>query len=406
MFSTFSALKTDYRFTRFGCYLGYITQAVVNNFLPLLFVTFSRSYGLSYARLSLLIAVNFVTQLTVDFISPPFVSRLGYRRTMLGGCLFSASGLALLSVLPEVLPHFAGLCCCMMLCAVGGGIMEVLVSPIVEGCPSDNKVGQMSLLHSFYCWGSAGCVLISTLYLTAAGTESWRLLAVLWAAVPLWCLFMFIFVPINEPEEEQKSGGSAALFKNRLFWLLAVMMICAGASELAVSQWASAFAETALGVSKRVGDIAGPFAFAILMGTARALCGRVTERGLRRCMVLCSALCVVGYAMISLSGSSAVSLAGCGVCGFAVGIMWPGTFSIAAARIPKGGTAMFALFALAGDLGCTAGPAVVGLSSDLEKGFMYAMIFPVLMLVCLASGGGIAPPDRSQTGEQNEEHTR
>lgn len=384
-----SAIRTDYKYTRFACYLGYITQAVVNNFLPLLFVTFSRSYGISTAKLSLLIAVNFVTQLTVDLISPPIVTRLGYRRTMTGGCLFSAAGLVLLAVLPELLAPFGGLCACMMLCAVGGGIMEVLVSPIVEGCPSDNKVGQMSLLHSFYCWGSAGCVLLSTLFFLAAGTESWQLLAVLWAAVPMGCLLMFCFVPISAPEDAGESSSLSELFKNRLFWLLAVMMVCAGASELAVSQWASAFAETALGVSKRVGDIAGPFAFAILMGTARAICGRVTEKSLRRYMALCAGLCLVGYGMISLSGSSAVSLAGCGVCGFAVGIMWPGTFSIAAARIPRGGTAMFAFFALAGDLGCTSGPAVVGLSQSLDRGFMYAMIFPALMLLCLALGGSV-----------------
>ena len=366
---------------RFACYVGYVTQAVVNNFMPLLFVTFQTEFSISAARISLLIAANFVTQILIDFFSAPIVSLLGCRKTLLLGCAFTTVGLVSMSFLPSVINPFAALLFCSVLCAVGGGVMEVLVSPIIESCPSENKAGQMNLLHSFYCWGSAFCILASTVFFALFSTSHWRILALLWAIIPLADIFLFLKAPLN-PIDDERSGGYKQLFFSGVFWLMLFMMMCSGASELAVSQWSSSFAESALGVKKSIGDIAGPFAFAIFMGTARALSVKITDKHLTKAMAASSALCILGYALICLPDSALLSLIGCSVCGFSVAIMWPGTFSIAAKRIPKGGTAMFSLLALAGDVGCTAGPVTVGLSDNLSDGFMLAALFPIAMLIC------------------------
>ena len=332
---------------------------------------------------------NFGIQLLVDLLSVGFVDKIGYRASMIAAHGLSAAGLILLIVLPEVLPApFIGILIAVMIYAIGGGLLEVLVSPVVEACPSDHKEKAMSMLHSFYCWGHAGVVLISTLFFYAAGIENWKILAVIWAMIPIMNAFAFAKVPIAPLMEDGESGLELKeLFRMKVFWILLVMMVCAGASEQAVSQWASAFAEKGLGISKAAGDLAGPMAFAVLMGTSRLFYGKYGDRiHLERFMVYSSVLCILTYLGISLFPVPQLSLIACAVCGLSVGIMWPGTFSKASAALPKGGTAMFALLALGGDIGCSGGPTLAGIVSgafgdNLKMGILAGIIFPVLLLV-------------------------
>ena len=380
-----------YQSTVYGCFAGYIVQAIVNNFAPLLFLTFQSEYRIGLEKITLLITLNFCTQLIVDLVSVKFVDRIGYRISLILAHGFAAAGLAGLAFLPDLLADpFAGLAVCAAVYAVGGGLLEVLVSPVVEACPSDRKEAAMSLLHSFYCWGQVGVVLISTLYFALAGVGRWRALALIWALVPLGNGIRFFRLPLPRELTAQEKGISLGeLLGRRLLWILLLMMACAGACELGISQWASAFAERGLGVGKTAGDLAGPMLFALLMGSARAWYGKCGA-GIRleKFMAVCGVLCLVSYGLAALSPWPAVSLAGCGLCGLSVGILWPGTFSLAAARLKGGGTALFALLALAGDLGCTGGPALIGLVSDalgenLKGGILAGTIFPAILLAAL-----------------------
>ena len=381
--------KNEYNKTIRSCFVAYIVQAIVNNFVPLLFLTFQRTYDIPLSQITMLITFNFGVQLLVDLLSVSFVDRLGYRFCMVLAHILSAAGLIFLTVLPEILPSaFAGILIAVMIYAIGGGLLEVLVSPVVESCPSDNKEKAMSMLHSFYCWGHVGVVLISTVFFSAFGITNWKILAVLWAIVPLVNAAAFTKVPLRSLMEEGETGLSLKeLLTMKTFWILLVMMICAGASEQGVSQWASTLAEKGLGITKTAGDLAGPMAFAVLMGTSRAFYGKYGDRiSLDRFMVLSSVLCILSYLGISLLKVPQLSLICCALCGLSVGIMWPGTFSKASAALPKGGTAMFALLALGGDVGCSGGPTLVGFVSELagdnlKKGILAAVIFPVLLLL-------------------------
>lgn len=382
-------MKNQYNKTITACFVGYIVQAIVNNFTPLLFLFFQRSYQIPLSQITLLVTFNFGIQLLIDLLSVGFVDKIGYRASMIIAHVLSAAGLVLLTVLPEILPApFIGILLAVMIYAVGGGLLEVLVSPVMESCPSDNKAKAMSLLHSFYCWGHAGVVLISTLFFHLAGIENWKLLAWIWALIPLVNAFVFARVPIAPLMEEGETGLQIKeLFRIRVFWVLLIMMICAGASEQAVSQWASTFAEKGLGISKTAGDLAGPMAFAILMGTSRLFYGKYGDRiHLDRFMIYSSFLCIVSYLGISLLPLPQLSLIFCAVCGLSVGIMWPGTFSKASAALPRGGTAMFALLALGGDIGCSGGPTLVGmvsgaLNDNLKIGVLAGIVFPILLLI-------------------------
>lgn len=384
-------VKSTYQKTIYACFVGYIVQAVVNNFVPLLFLTFEENYQIPLSQITMLITFNFGVQLLVDFVSAGVVDRAGYRTSIIFAHIFSAAGILGLVILPEIMPTpFSGLLIAVTLYAVGGGLIEVLISPIMESCPTDNKEKAMSLLHSFYCWGHVGVVLISTLFFKVFGIENWKILALIWMLIPVANGIVFMRTPIAPLMEEGESGMSMReLFREKVFWVLLVMMICAGASEQAVSQWASTFAEKGLGVSKTVGDLAGPMAFAVLMGLARAFYGKFGDRiDLDKFMLSSDGLCIVSYLMISLVPSPVLSLLGCGLCGLSVGIMWPGSFSKASAGLKRGGTAMFALLALGGDLGCSGGPTLVGyvaglFSEDLKKGILAAVIFPALLIVSI-----------------------
>ena len=380
-------IRNSYGHTIYASYIGYITQAVVNNFAPLLFLTFAGSFSLSLEKITLITTANFLIQLCVDFLSAKFIDRIGYRVSIVAAHLFAAAGLVGLAVFPALFGNaYAGLLTAVVLYAVGGGIIEVLISPIVESCPTEKKEAAMSLLHSFYCWGHVLLVVVCTGFFRIFGIENWRVLACLWAVIPLVNAFYFLFVPIYPVTGEHEKMSFGSLFREKLFWLFIVVMVCAGASEQAMSQWASAFAESALHVSKTVGDLAGPCAFAVLMGTARALYGKFSEKiPLRSFMAGSAVLCIGCYVLASCTKNPMVGLLGCALCGFSVGIFWPGTFSMASAALPGGGTAMFAFMALAGDLGCSSGPTLVGMvaeaaGGDLKTGLLAAVGFPVLIL--------------------------
>ena len=383
------SVRNNYKHTFYASYAGYFVQAIINNFIPLLFLTFQSSFNLSYDKISLLIVINFGVQLCVDFISAYFIDKIGYRVSVIAAHVFACIGLAGLSFFPFVMDPYAGIILSIIIYATGSGLIEVIISPLVEACPSESKAGAMSLLHSFYCWGQMSVVLVSTIFFNLAGIGNWRLLALIWAMVPLINGTYFCLVPIPPVLSESKGMSLGQLFKTKIFYILAVIMLCSGASELAMSQWASAFAESGLKVSKTVGDLLGPCLFAVLMGSARVIYSKFSHKvPLGKVMTGSAVLCAVSYLVAGLSPLPTVSLLACAVCGFSVGIMWPGTFSLAAEKIPTGGTAMFALLALFGDSGCATGPAVVGkattlLGDDLGKGLLFAVIFPLVMIACV-----------------------
>ena len=378
---------TSYNHTIYASYLGYISQAIVNNFAPLLFLTFQSQLGLSLKSITTITTVNFLVQLTVDLISARYVDRIGYRRCLVAAHIFCALGLAGLAVLPGIFHDpYVGIMAGVVLYAIGGGLIEVLVSPVVEACPTEKKEAAMSLLHSFYCWGHVAVVLLSTAFFRLAGIENWKIMACLWALIPAFNAVYYAKVPLYPITSEGHQIRFGGLIRNKVFWLVIVLMLCAGASEHAIAQWASSFAESALNLSKTAGDLLGVCAFAVLMGTSRAFYGKYSEQiPLKKMMIFSAVLCICCYCLASFTASPILGLLGCAVCGFSVGIFWPGTFSMAASALPGGGTAMYALMALAGDLGCSSGPTVVGLVADgfggnLKKGIAAAMVFPIVML--------------------------
>lgn len=383
-----TTIRGNYNHTIYASFIGYVVQAIVNNFAPLLFLTFQREFGVSLERIALLITFNFGVQLLVDFLAAGFVDRIGYRISVVLAQIFACAGLISLAFLPDLFHDpFWGLLLSVAIYAIGGGLIEVLVSPIVEACPTERKESAMSLLHSFYCWGHAGVILLSTAFFAAFGVENWRVLACLWGSVPFINAFYYSQVPISTLTEAGDEISLRELLRQKMFWIMVILMICAGACEQGISQWASAFAEAGLNVSKTVGDLAGPCAFALLMGSSRALYSKFSEKlPLLPFMGFCGVLCLISYLLAALSPLPAMGLLGCALCGLSVGILWPGSFSLAAGALKGGGTAMFAFLALAGDVGCSAGPSLVGFVSGLNDGNMKAgilggIVFPVLLIL-------------------------
>ena len=380
----------NYQKTKIACYLGFITQAISANFAPLLFLKFHHDYQISLGNIAWISTCFFFTQLLIDLFCAKFVDRIGYRVCVVASEVCSASGLIGLAFLPEILPNpLAGILCSVILYAMGSGLIEVLCSPIIEACPFDNKEATMSLLHSFYCWGAVGTILISTIFFLIFGIENWKWLAVLWAIIPIVNIYNFATCPIEYLVDEENGMKVTELFRKPLFWIAICLMICSGASELAMAQWASAYAEAALGLSKTIGDLAGPCMFAVAMGISRVIFGKYGERiDLMKFMASSGILCVICYFLTALSSNPILGLIGCIVCGFSVGIMWPGTISISSKEFPMGGTAMFALLAMAGDLGGSIGPGIVGrvtqsAGNNIQVGMGVGLIFPFVLLIML-----------------------
>ena len=383
-------MAKNYKKTLTACYLGFITQAIAANFAPLLFLTFHHDYNIPLGKIALISGTFFFTQLIVDILCARFADRIGYRKCVVASELFSALGLIGLAFLPELLPDpFIGILISVIVYAIGSGLIEVLCSPIVEACPFDHKEAVMSLLHSFYCWGSVGVILVSTLFFAVFGIGNWKWLACIWAVIPLYNVYHFMVCPIETLTGDGKGMGAGTLLRIPLFWISIILMVCSGASELSMSQWASAYAESALGLSKSAGDLAGPCMFAVMMGISRVIYGKYGDRlDLTKFMLGSGGLCLVCYIAASLSSSPMIGLAGCILCGFSVGIMWPGTISICSGRLPAGGTAMFALLAMAGDLGGAFGPSLVGnitqnAGNNLQRGMLAGCIFPLVLIASL-----------------------
>lgn len=379
--------QKNYKKTLAACYLGFVTQAITANFTPLLFLTFVNTYGVTFEKIAMIPLVFYFTQLFIDFAATKFADKIGYRTCVVASQVLSSAGLLLMAILPELLSvPFIGILISVVLYAIGSGLIEVLVSPIVEACPFENKDGMMSLLHSFYCWGAMGVILGSTLFFALFGVEKWKILVFIWALVPLYNTFNFINCPIEHLVEDGKSMGVRNLLKTPVFWLMILLMVCSGASEATMAQWASAFTESAIGVSKTVGDLAGPCLFAMFMGISRILYGKFSQKlDLTKVMLVCGAMCVGCYLLASLSTLPILGLVGCALCGFGVGVMWPGSISISSQRCPRGGTAMFAFLALAGDFGAMVSPAMVGGLSEmaggnLKIGLFAATIFPLILV--------------------------
>ena len=382
--------QKNYKKTLIACYLGFVTQSISANFTPLLFLTFKGTYGISLDKIALIPMVFYLTQLLVDLAATKYADKIGYRTCVVASQVLSSVGLVLMAVLPELFPSpFMGILFSVVLYAIGSGLIEVLVSPIVEACPFENKDGMMSLLHSFYCWGAMGVILGSTLFFAVFGIEHWKILTFIWALVPLYNTFNFISCPIERLVEDGKSMGVVGLLKTPVFWLMILLMVCSGASEATMTQWTSAFTESAIGVSKTIGDLAGPCLFAMFMGITRVLYGKFSEKlDLTKVMLVCGVMCTGCYLLASLSKIPLIGLAGCALCGLAVGIMWPGSICISSQKCPKGGTAMFAFLALAGDLGATVSPTMVGsisemMGGNLKTGLLVATAFPLILVVGL-----------------------
>lgn len=400
-------MSKNYRKTLTACYLGFITQAIAANFAPLLFLKFHHDYNIPLGKIALISTVFFLTQLIVDVLCSYFADRIGYRKCVVASELCSAAGLIGLAFLPELLPNpLAGIIASVVIYAVGSGLIEVLGSPIVEACPFEHKEAAMSLLHSFYCWGSVGVILLSTVFFTAFGIDSWQWLACAWALVPLYNVYNFATCPIEPLAEDGKGMKVRSLLQVPIFWIAIFLMVCAGASELSMAQWASAYAESALGLSKAMGDLAGPCTFAVTMGISRVIFGKYGDRlDLMKFMMGSGCLCLLCYVSASLSGNAVLGLVGCITCGFSVGIMWPGTISICSGRLPAGGTAMFALLAMAGDLGGAFGPGLVGAvtqraGNDLRRGMLVGCLFPLVLVLCLFLLKGVGGKKKTQDLQQ------
>ena len=386
----FKKLRSNYHATIVAACMGYITQAIMINFPPLLFLFFQNKMGLMLWQVSLLITANFVTELVVDVIASKYASKVGYRPLVILASFFAVVGLLSMFILPDLLPNtFFALIISMIFCGMGGGLMEVLISPIVEACPTKNKSGTMSILHSFYSWGQAGVVAISTLFFLVFGLDNWMIAAFFLALIPLVNIFLFMYVPIYTLVPEGEETKPKELFKTKFFWLLVIMMLCAGATEIAMGQWASAFAETAVGRGdlKWLTDLLGPCMFALCMAITRVFYGKMSEKiNIEKGIFISALICIVAYLIVIISPIPALSLVGCGLCGIGSGILWPGSFSIASNRMPKGGVFMFGMLALSGDFGCLIGPSIAGQISsisggNLKIGFIFSIIFPIVLAV-------------------------
>ena len=372
--------------TKIASYVGFVVQAVINNFLPILFIVFQNVYGLSYEKLARIIVFNFATQIIVDMCVPKIISALGYRKCAVMCQGLAALGLMMLGILPNIMENtYFAIIMSVMVYAFGSGLMEVALSPLVEGLPSKNKRGSMAILHSFYCWGQAFTVIVTTALVLGFGFKNWTYVPLVWASIPFFNMFAFLKVPIIEPDKTEKRDGLLNLLRNDKFRLYMIMMLCAGAAEVAMAQWASLFAQNALGVSKVVGDLAGPCAFAVFMGTGRIWYALAAKKvSFKKTIIVMSIGACICYMMVAICNVAAVSLVFCAICGFTVSIAWPGIYSAGAVAFPKASAVMYSVFAMCGDTGCALGPWLIGIIADnlgLNIGFAAASIFPIGMIL-------------------------
>ena len=378
-------MNSKYTQTKLASYIGYIVQAIINNFLPILFIAFQDVYALSYEKLARLIVFNFVTQMITDLITPKIVNVIGYKKASVLAHFCASLGLVMLSVLPSLMSPYLAIIISIIVYAFGSGLIEVIISPIIENLPTDNKKSNMAFLHSFYCWGQAFTIIVTTILIFVFGYRRWNFIPLIWAIVPFLNMFFFMRVPVIEPTSETKKATFSVLFKSSKFRCFMVMMFCAGACEIAMAEWASIFAQQALGISKVIGDLLGPCAFAIFMGLGRIWYAKVAEKvSFRKTLIYMSMACFLCYIVVAFCKIPFVSLMCCALCGFTVSLSWPGLYSAGAKKFPEGASVMYSVFAMCGDTGCCLGPWVLGIVADslgLNIGFAAASVFPIIMIV-------------------------
>lgn len=401
-------MKKEFRLTLMAARMGFFTQALVNNLAPVFFVLFRVLYGFSYLQVGILAALNFTLQLFADITSPNLISRFGYRKCAMTAQALCAVGLILMPGLCILTGGvYISFIIPVLIYSYGAGMIEVLASPIVEAIPDLPENTKMSMLHSFYSWGQMTCVALTTLALHFIGYERWFLIPVLWSAIPIFGIILFSRARLDMADMAEKESEKGGRLFCRSFVLMLIIMTCAGASEIAMSEWSSLFAEEALGVSKVAGDLFGPCMFALFMGMGRMCHAKFGERlNLSRLIKACSLLCVICYVGAALLRPAAASLIFCALTGLSVSLMWPGALSLAAAR-NNGGARMYGLLAAFGDIGCIIGPVVTssvsefadgneriraigaayGLSADktaLRASLLAMALIPLVMLICLS----------------------
>lgn len=399
-------IARSYGLTKVACYIGYVVQAVVNNLLSLLFVIFNaQPYNISLEKLGSIIFINFAAQLFIDYISVFFTSRFGYKKCVVFAQATSVVGFVLLGFLPRVIEPYFGILFSILFLAVGSGLIEVLISPIIEALPSDNKASNMSFLHSFYCWGQVLTVIGTTALVFALGNDKWFYIPFVWSIIPFINTLLFTRCDILELENNSAHSSALSLLKNKSVYKYMVFMFCAGASEITMVQWSSFFVEKGFGTEKWLGDLIGPCLFAVLMGIGRIGYGILGKKvSLERLLCYFSALCFVCYLVVALSNNGIICALGCAVCGLSVSVMWPGVISLSAEKFHSSGTAIFSLMAMLGDIGCAVGPWILGLiaeyafdynlgrhlisalninstQSNMQLGFLICSIFPLIMFL-------------------------
>jgi len=358
-------MKVNYKILKFACYTVSMTMAFTGIFSPLLFLTFRTLYNISYSLLGLLVVINFVTQLGIDLVFSFFSHKFDIPKTVRTMPILTIVGLLIYVAVPTFAPKFAylGLALGTVIFSASAGLAEVLISPIIASIPSDDPDRQMSALHSVFAWGSAVVVILSTLFLLVIGRQNWAVLVLAFLIVPLLSSILFSRTAITCVESHEKGGGIASLFKSPVLWLCAGAIFLGGASELAMSQWASTYIENVLSIDKVWGDVLGVAMFGASLGLGRTLYAKY-GKNLTRVLILGSVGATVCYLTAALCSVKVLGLVACALTGICVSMMWPGTLSIASERFASGGVVVFALMAAAGDSGAAVAPQLVGIVTD------------------------------------------
>ena len=361
-----------------ACEFGITTQSAVNNLAPILFVIFKDNFGISYTMIASLMLFNFLVQIATDFTAIKILGILDYRKSGILAQACAALGLIMLGVLPNIIPIYPALFTSTLFMAFGGGLLEVMVSPIVDSLEKGQSSAKMNMLHSFFCWGQVAVVLTATAAIKLFGSNIWYIIPISWAIVPIISIFMFSVVPIPEIARAERRSGEKLPVKSKAFLFMCFLMVASGASEITMAEWASVFAQKGLGIDKFTGDILGPCLFAVLMGSGRLLFGVFGSRvRLKSALTYYSILCTICYIVAATAKNPYIALFFCALTGFSVSIMWPGVYSYSSSVIKQGKTAMFGILALCGDVGCSLGSWLTGSMSDFSLTFPKVLEFAV-----------------------------
>ena len=396
----------SYKSTIAACYIGSFVQAIIVNTTPILFIPLREQFGLTFQQMGLLVLINFISQVGCDILFSNAIDKYGFRRFVVAAHGLAVVGLVLFAASPLLFDRpFAGFVTATIIFSGSGGLLELLLSPIVNAIPTDEKAGAMSVLHSFYSWGQAAVILLTTVLLFVFGRAWWQWIILIWTLVPLFNFFFLMRVPFapNVPEE-QRQGMDKILLKPFFIAALATIL-CGAAAELCISQWASAYLEEAMRLPKVVGDVGGVCLFAVMMGVGRLFYGMYGKKiNVSLMMLIGTVGAAACYITVALSGTAVLSLLACGLCGLCVSLLWPGTLVVASEHYPLAGAWMFAILA-AGDIGASAGPWLMGVVAEqahrlpflsglltqgmspdqlgLRAAMLVSALFPIIAFFCL-----------------------